>query len=668
MQKLLSSKEGSESDRLHSRWSKGTIYKQIDQLLSGAPVSSPSQFGPEYALEESDDILKDLFPARDGFSHGSNGIVRQSRDSAPSTVTPVMPKASIPDFSAVPVDDTIRLPADFWRLLDVYYSFTHSWLPISEKHDMLKTAYTYPLEGLRIHPSDVGSGNHAELWAILSLAAHQISPRKQQDEIDMCMTTAKKLLPEESGPFELGHVRALILLSLIYIGRGDRTPAWMLIGRAIRIAYDLRLHEQADMHVPRRKHVILACYLVEAILGRLYSMPCHLKGQGSHGSQQLEEDGLEEWNPWDGGSNVTSQQRFGLSRKPAQTLSMFNKLLRALRDDESGGNKATAPQKQPEPLDRRRSTISSSQSRPSLQGSESMDRINDGGNPEAKGSTEDSEPWSPQQLHYEVITLWLKTERNLLGGSDIWPAFTAKLKAYIHCFGASKVPPTAVPLIERLLSLLDLDARDMSLRNMISSLPHVWRQEVPIQAIAFQTTPGQDASPASMLGEPLGPIHRHSLGGNSQSSHTMGVPSYYNGNNFGVVPGMYRGFPAGQDPMTSQPPAYPPQSNLANQSSMMPPIMPQQQTSSSMPPMDYLPNEQNQTADLEAIFEEIAVLDGKRSNGDRPEFMRNLGLGPDLDLSAFFGADYQPSDPLFSYLQPDSFGHDGNSNNMFPGS
>ena len=72
--------------------------------------------------------------------------------------------------------------------------------------------------------------------------------------------------------------------------------------------------------------------------------------------------------------------------------------------------------------------------------------------------------------------------------------------------------------------------------------------------------------------------------------------------------------------------------------------------------MDYIPQEQRQTADLDAIFEEIAMLDGNRQSGDRPEFMRNLGLGPDLDLSAFFGADYQPSDPLYSYLQPDTFG------------
>ena len=35
--------------------------------------------------------------------------------------------------------------------------------------------------------------------------------------------------------------------------------------------------------------------------------------------------------------------------------------------------------------------------------------------------------------------------------------------------------------------------------------------------------------------------------------------------------------------------------------------------------------------------------------------MENLGFGPDLDLAEFFGADYQPSDPLLAYMQPNEF-------------
>ncbi|KXL51142.1 hypothetical protein M433DRAFT_131980 [Acidomyces richmondensis BFW] len=54
------------------------------------------------------------------------------------------------------------------------------------------------------------------------------------------------------------------------------------------------------------------------------------------------------------------------------------------------------------------------------------------------------------------------------------------------------------------------------------------------------------------------------------------------------------------------------------------------------------------------IFEELALLE-RTDSSQHPQFMQNLGFGPDLDLAEFFGADYQPSDPLLAYLQPSTF-------------
>ena len=56
------------------------------------------------------------------------------------------------------------------------------------------------------------------------------------------------------------------------------------------------------------------------------------------------------------------------------------------------------------------------------------------------------------------------------------------------------------------------------------------------------------------------------------------------------------------------------------------------------------------------IFEELAMLDSIEPSGQNPQFMQNLGFGPDLDLAEFFGSDYQPSNPLLTYMQPQS-GH-----------
>ena len=74
-------------------------------------------------------------------------------------------------------------------------------------------------------------------------------------------------------------------------------------------------------------------------------------------------------------------------------------------------------------------------------------------------------------------------------------------------------------------------------------------------------------------------------------------------------------------------------------------------------------------ADFDAIFEEIAMLDGSRHAHDGARFMQNLGVNPDLDLSDFFGPDYQASDPMLAYLQPGtSMPHAPHQNDTFHGS
>ena len=54
------------------------------------------------------------------------------------------------------------------------------------------------------------------------------------------------------------------------------------------------------------------------------------------------------------------------------------------------------------------------------------------------------------------------------------------------------------------------------------------------------------------------------------------------------------------------------------------------------------------------IFEELALLERTDSRSN-PQFMQNLGFAPDIDLAEFFGADYQPSDPMLAYMQPSLF-------------
>ncbi|KAK5734450.1 hypothetical protein LTR17_008951 [Elasticomyces elasticus] len=60
------------------------------------------------------------------------------------------------------------------------------------------------------------------------------------------------------------------------------------------------------------------------------------------------------------------------------------------------------------------------------------------------------------------------------------------------------------------------------------------------------------------------------------------------------------------------------------------------------------------------LFEALAMFEPNDSS-QHPQFMQNLGFAPDLDLAEFFGADYQPSDPLLAYMQPSLFNGMGSS-------
>lgn len=118
--------------------------------------------------------------------------------------------------SGTPAATTIdlpELPSETWHLLDVYFSYTHSWLPIIEKHDLLRTSYQYSQN--RSTGSTSASGENAVLWAAIAYAKFQHRainniPRALGNVGEMVWTAermysqARALIPNEEGNLELG--------------------------------------------------------------------------------------------------------------------------------------------------------------------------------------------------------------------------------------------------------------------------------------------------------------------------------------------------------------------------------------------------------------------------------------------------------------------------------
>ena len=227
-------------------------------------------------------------------------------------------------------------------MLDVFFSYTHCWLPIIEKHDLLRTSYQYSQGGINVHTSLPGSGDHAALWAVLAYADYQHNAITGRDpKVDIQWTVeslyshARGLIPAEEGVFEVGHVQALLLLVLLNMGRDHWDRAWLLIGQAVRIAINLGLDQGTDSNPlqhksmdrqSRSKHVFLGCFALDTIIAARLGRKPQLRKEDADRVGPVEEDGLDEWNPWVDCLAVRRSIPDG-PHGPTALLSTFNRVI-----------------------------------------------------------------------------------------------------------------------------------------------------------------------------------------------------------------------------------------------------------------------------------------------------------------------------------------------------
>lgn len=296
---LLSGKDSDGSYRLHRGWRKSNVCKELEKLLgSGKATSTP----------DADSAAEENIP---------------QEGSTVSIQAPLTPATTGNTFVAT-------LPSNIWRLFDVYFAYTHTWLPILQKHDILKLAYTYGEHGLHLSPTGPNA-EHAELWALAALASTQeipLSAPLDAGTSEAIYQTARRLIPDERGKQSISHVKAFLLLSLINISSEKWTAAWLQIGQAVNIALDLGLHAHSHS---RSKHTMLACFLLERLLcSHLKRIP-RLSSADIASLGPVEEEGLEEWETWspcDGFSQHGKESRGEASqRAPSHTLSIFNQLV-----------------------------------------------------------------------------------------------------------------------------------------------------------------------------------------------------------------------------------------------------------------------------------------------------------------------------------------------------
>lgn len=329
-QNLLIGKDSDKANRLHKRWRRSKVHKEIDRILSGGDLaqsrvdkSPPSDDGESDAgqSERTTRTLHSSTPHRSSLNPGDGH------------------SAGLPNGHTVGMSNIIKLPSNHWKLVDIYFSYTHCWYPVLEKQDLLKTIYLYPDSGLDIQQLGPASAAHAELWAALALAAHQDAssahpsvssiPGEPLLSPNDIYNVARRLIPTEEGDFEIQHARALLLLALINVGKGKKTTAWILVGLAHRVALDVcDLHHGDERSSRRTTAALMGCYILDTLISvHRRGMPSlETAGQGIIEGMSIPEDNLDEWQPWAPCEGFGPSSGRMSSRSPAYSLTTFNQL------------------------------------------------------------------------------------------------------------------------------------------------------------------------------------------------------------------------------------------------------------------------------------------------------------------------------------------------------
>jgi hypothetical protein len=69
--------------------------------------------------------------------------------------------------------ESASLPDNAVGLLDIYFAYTDSWLPIVNKIAMYRTALSYSQGSKGVVPNQHNAASHATLWAALALASQE---------------------------------------------------------------------------------------------------------------------------------------------------------------------------------------------------------------------------------------------------------------------------------------------------------------------------------------------------------------------------------------------------------------------------------------------------------------------------------------------------------------
>jgi hypothetical protein len=334
---LESPPAGDSIEPLLDAWRKSLVSKQIEHILS-----------PADSIDEDEGAeSNNAFDRRASQAVGLVDRILRAQMPTNNDTLPVFPPTPatndtepIAGHRSGEADNSpiIVLPTNWQHLLDLYFASTHCWLPISQKHDLLRSAYILASSsGDPAISASLSQADLAFLMAALTYASLQAQSQVTDDTLNPINTcknlarslsaTTESLFPEQPGAYELGHVRALLVLALIQIHHGNQKGTWSAIGRAVYAVTSLEgvSFQQHRAEAPLNdgtKRTVLCCMALDSLVAAWVRVRPYFRRSDITAIGPLPTEGIEEWEPWK--PTGTSNSYMLSHQTPARVLSTFN--------------------------------------------------------------------------------------------------------------------------------------------------------------------------------------------------------------------------------------------------------------------------------------------------------------------------------------------------------
>lgn len=334
LEHLLPSLENLPQEKLRDTTTTDALFSQQGPLETQIPIAPSQSFNLQLSHATSTDFDLEITSTTD---HQLE-------------MAPPQPDLMQPSHASA----AIKLPTNAFALLDSYFTWTHYWLPVVEKHTLYRAWHEVLESNL-----DDNSGVHACLLTITTFESMRRPPQDSQNTVGLINNDGAAgvighlmeiLVPKQVRHAKFAHIQSLLILSLAAMGAGQCHDAWVIIGKCSRMAQLLMAstkHNHSLFDTPetssppeRLQHVFFATFVVDSILSAKLGLRSHIRHDDLKGTEFLEEDGVDEWTPCPQGFDlhrVNSGSAFAIStfNRVVQIVSFWGRIV---GDDSPGAN------------------------------------------------------------------------------------------------------------------------------------------------------------------------------------------------------------------------------------------------------------------------------------------------------------------------------------------